>query len=184
MPKYRSNIVWVVDMNRREGIMIGRPPKYTNYEDDLYKVVRISDKIEKTGALLYECECKSCGEIHLRNAKHLKQKTRSRDCDNYRSHNWSGLERRDAIIRRQYGITQEEFNGLLEFQGHQCAICGKDDIYRTLDIDHDHKTGEVRGLLCTNCNTALGRFKDDIEGLERALYYLKNTPYKEYANAR
>ena len=140
-------------MNRREGIMIGKPPKYTNYEDDLYKVLGISDKIEKNGALLYECKCKSCGETHLRNAKHLKQKIRSRDCDNYRSHNWSGLERRDAIIRRQYGITQEEFNCLLEFQGHQC-------------------------------NTALGRFKDDIEGLERALYYLKNTPYKEYANAR
>ena len=173
-------------IDRRDGITIGTPPKYRDYEDDLYKVVGISDKTETNGALLYECECKSCGKTHLRNAKHLKQKIRSRDCDNYRSWNWSGLERRDAIIRRQYGITQAEYEGLAEFQGHQCAICGKDDVYRALDIDHDHNTGEVRGLLCTNCNTALGRFKDDIDGLERALYYLKNTPYSEFkhTNAR
>jgi 5-methylcytosine-specific restriction endonuclease McrA len=174
------------DMNRREGMTAGQPPKYENYEDGLYKVVGISDKMEKNGALLYECECKSCGKNHLRNAKHLKQQIRSRECDDYRSSNWSGLERNDAIMRRKYGITQAEYDGLSEFQGHQCAICGKDDVYRALDIDHSHNTGEVRGLLCTNCNTALGRFNDSIEGLEKALYYLKNTPFDEfkYTNAR
>ena len=171
-------------MNRREGITIGQPPKYKNHEDDLYKVLGISDKMQKNGALLYECECKSCGKTHLRSSKHLKQKIRSKDCDNYRSWNWSGLERRDAIIRRQYGITQDEFNALIDFQDNKCAICDKK--LDKINIDHNHQTGEVRGLLCTGCNTGLGHLGDDVEGLETALYYLNNTPYSEfkYSNAR
>ena len=171
-------------IDRRDGITIGTPPKYRDYEDDLYKVVGISDKTETNGAVLYECECKSCGKTHLRNAKHLKQQTRSRECDNYRSPNWSGLERQDAHLRRKYGITQNEFNALIDFQDNKCAICG--DKLDKINIDHNHQTDEVRGLLCSGCNTGLGHLGDDIDGLEKALYYLKNTPYGEFkhTNAR
>ena len=161
--------------------MLGQPRKYTEYEDDLYKVVGVSDKTEKNGAVLYICECKLCGEEHLRNAKHLKQGIRSRECSKYKSWNWTGLDRWDAIIRRTYGITLEEYDAKLEEQGGVCEICGKPDEVegRRMAIDHDHDTGAVRGLLCGTCNRGLGSFMDDIETLKKATAYLI-----KYSNAR
>ena len=116
----------------------------------------------------------------------LRMGARSKKCKQYRSPNWSGFEKQDAIIRRQYGISMEEFDELLEFQGGGCAICSKpiDELRRRMNIDHDHKNGKVRGILCSGCNTGLGHLGDNVEGLKKALYYLENTPFDEYANAR
>jgi len=166
-------------MERREGITIGNAPKYVDYEDEMYKVLGISDKTENNGALLYECECKSCGGTHLRNAKHLKQGVRSRDCDNYRSWNWTGLDRWDAIVRRTYGITLEDYEKMLEEQCGGCKICGKTEEQegRRLAIDHCHSSGKVRGILCSNCNQAIGLLNDDAEVIEKAAEYIK------YSNA-
>ena len=162
-------------MERREGQTIGQPPKYLGYEDDLYKVIGISDKMEKNGALLYECECKSCGEMHLRNAKHLKQGVRSQECQNYRSWNWTGLDRWDAIVRRTYGITLDDYERMLDEQGGGCAICGRTEKEegRRLAIDHCHTTNEVRGVLCGKCNQAIGMMDDDINRLKKAAKYLE-----------
>ena len=55
-----------------------------------------------------------------------------------------------------------------------CQICGNIDYRRMLNIDHCHKTGKVRGLLCDSCNKALGLFKDNVESLNKAIEYLKN----------
>jgi hypothetical protein len=171
---------------RREGITTGQPPKYLNYEDDLYKVIGITSDMDYRGALIYECKCKSCGGIHLRSAQHLQRKSRSRECPNYRSSNWSGLDREDAIMRRKYGISLTDFKKLLDFQGGGCALCHKklDVKRRRMNVDHDHERNEVRGILCTGCNTGLGHLGDDIEGLYKAIYYLKSPPYKEYTNSR
>ncbi len=57
-------------------------------------------------------------------------------------------------------------------QGGGCAICGKRPGKVSLHVDHDHETGEVRGLLCVGCNNALGQFRDDLELLARASDYL------------
>lgn len=80
------------------------------------------------------------------------------------------------ILRRalkRYGITEDAYLALLEAQGGVCAICGGVDPSRRLNIDHDHATGAVRGLLCNGCNGArLGRLGDCIERAEeRASYY-------------
>jgi len=65
----------------------------------------------------------------------------------------------------RYGITKEDFKKLYEQQEGACAVCGKFLEYNGLDthIDHDHDTGKVRGILCSNCNTALGLLKENVE---------------------
>lgn len=75
---------------------------------------------------------------------------------------------------RARGLTVEQYAEMLAAQGGRCAICGKTPEaqgYR-LAIDHDHETGENRGLLCWACNSGLGKLGDNVEGLEAALRYL------------
>jgi len=130
--------------------------------------------------------CKSCGEMHEQTSREIQSNQAPMSCTNYRPHNWSGYERQDAIIRRQYGISMQEFNELLEHQGGGCAICAKpiSKLRRRMNIDHCHDTNQVRGILCSGCNTGLGHLGDNIDGLLRAVAYLKNPPFKQYALAR
>lgn len=80
-----------------------------------------------------------------------------------------------------YGITEEEYDKRREQQKYSCAICGvHEDVWfserqRRLYVDHDHVTGKVRGLLCGNCNTGLGNFKDSKESLNKAMSYLNDS---------
>lgn len=77
-------------------------------------------------------------------------------------------------IKTLYGITEDEYQNLLEKQHHVCAICkGKNINERRLSVDHCHITGLIRGLLCFNCNVALGSFKENPKLLENALKYIK-----------
>lgn len=157
---------------------------YKDYKGILGIVVGISTQRESNNGLLYEVKCADCGEIHLRNAKHLKQGIKSQDCKEYHPANYTGIEKDDALIRRMYGITKEQYDELLAFQNNKCAICGKtqEPDGRRLAIDHCHTTGKVRGILCNNCNNGLGSFGDNIEGMLKAIEYLKNPPHN--ANAR
>ena len=63
--------------------------------------------------------------------------------------------RRKPTRAKQLGVTDDEYARLLEAQGGGCAICGNTPKTRRLDVDHDHKTGKVRGLLCHRCNRSL-----------------------------
>ncbi len=78
-----------------------------------------------------------------------------------------------------YRISDTEFADLMEKQNGLCAICGgvesPNSPFKRLSIDHCHITNKVRGLLCSNCNTALGKFKDSKEMLQAALSYLEET---------
>lgn len=76
-------------------------------------------------------------------------------------------------IKNRYGITEKDFNKRLEQQKNLCAICFKKPNTR-LHIDHCHKTSKVRGLLCGNCNRALGLLKDNTMFLAKAIEYLNN----------
>ena len=81
------------------------------------------------------------------------------------------LNKRRLHIKKTYGISLEEYDRLATLQNNCCKICNKyQDI---LHVDHDHVTGEVRGLLCLNCNTGLGLFSDSVETLNNAISYLK-----------
>lgn len=71
-----------------------------------------------------------------------------------------------------YGIDVADYERMLEEQGGACYICKQPPAKRALDIDHDHETGKVRGLLCSNHNRALGLLGDDIMLLLRSVEYL------------
>jgi len=88
-----------------------------------------------------------------------------------RNRNKTYDEQRGSRIR-SYGITVEEYDEMLESQGGGCYICGIGPVGRALDIDHDHRTGKVRGLLCSNHNRALGLLGDDPDLLLAAHTYL------------
>lgn len=68
---------------------------------------------------------------------------------------------RRAHLKRRYGITPEAYDGLYASQNGKCAVCGVPRA--TLDVDHDHSTGEIRGLLCHRCNWAIGILGDSPE---------------------
>lgn len=82
-------------------------------------------------------------------------------------------ELRDRRLRLRYGIGLNEFNELFSLQQGRCAICGASG--KQLMVDHDHEAGNVRGLLCNDCNVALGRLKDNVEILQRAIGYLQTS---------
>lgn len=80
-----------------------------------------------------------------------------------------------AHRKREYGVTEEQYNKLLNEQGGCCAICGQQEksIKKvSLAVDHNHRSGKIRGLLCDTCNRGLGFFKDDPALLFKAIGYL------------
>lgn len=76
---------------------------------------------------------------------------------------------KNFLLNLRYGISEQDVEGLMEKQEGLCAICRTQPAQH---VDHCHKTEKVRGLLCFNCNGALGRFEDDVEVLQRAMQYL------------
>jgi ribosomal protein L34E len=89
------------------------------------------------------------------------------------------LRKRNGRLKSEFGITQEDYDRILASQNGCCAICGARENKvnhsrprKFLYVDHDHKTGKVRGILCHNCNFAIGYFKDDPERMRRAADYL------------
>jgi len=82
---------------------------------------------------------------------------------------------REYHLRRRYRIGQKQFDALLAGQGGVCAICGAPDPQH---VDHDHVFGNVRGILCFNCNGGLGQFKDDVQNLSKAISYLRGTTWQ------
>ena len=84
---------------------------------------------------------------------------------------------REYHLRRRYGIGQAAVADLLVKQGGVCAICGAADPQH---VDHDHRTGWVRGILCFNCNGGLGQFRDNPKFLAGAIRYLKGTTWQRF----
>lgn len=139
------------------------------------------DKTTKDG---YRYSCKDCYNKQQREyAKNNKEKIRERNARKKESRkayyqSEQGIKSsRNSHLKRNFGITLDEYENLSKKQNHVCKICGgKETQYRNrvLSVDHNHTTGEIRGLLCSNCNRALGLFKDKIENLINAVKYLKN----------
>lgn len=89
-------------------------------------------------------------------------------------------KRRLQAVKRYYNLDADVYLKMIIDQDNKCFICNKTETHSTklgdirpLNVDHDHATGKVRALLCTNCNAALGNVNDNIEILEKCISYLK-----------
>ncbi len=114
----------------------------------------------------YRKECKDC----------FNKGQRKRHKDNPRS--WEKT-RRTCYLRWRFGITQEDYNEMFSRQNGVCAICGQPETAMRkgklihLAIDHDHKTGTVRELLCSKCNKALGLLDEDEDRCRSMVAYIQ-----------
>jgi hypothetical protein len=97
-----------------------------------------------------------------------KGATACRACSSARSH--------AAMVAKTYGITSDDYATLLEAQEGRCAICGARPKSKRLAVDHDHKTGAVRGLLCSRCNHELMGAAWDSLAIASSLWHYMNTP--------
>ena len=87
---------------------------------------------------------------------------------------------KNAALKKAFGITIDVYEAIFDYQGGVCAICGKAETainngskeIQALAVDHCHKTGKIRGLLCSKCNTGLGNFNDSKILLQTAINYL------------
>jgi hypothetical protein len=103
---------------------------------------------------------------------HYARGSRCRACASQAAH--------ASHIERTYELSREEYDQLLEWQGGRCYVCGQLPRVRRLAVDHDHNTGEVRGLLCANddwgCNVNLARLLYDLEAARRLVDYVEMPP--------
>lgn len=130
------------------------------------------DRSRKDGLNKY---CKSCLSLQRNTEEEiLKRKVRQRA---YYLRNKQTLKKstRDYSLKKKFNTTEEEYNSMLAKQNYCCAICktNEKEFSRKLAVDHCHVTGNVRGLLCFTCNTALGKFKDSTKLLNEAIKYLE-----------
>jgi hypothetical protein len=87
-------------------------------------------------------------------------------------------KRRSQRNQRVYGVSPDEFERVFQLQGGRCAICGNESLDRSIALDHDHKTGSPRGLLCKRCNNdLLGAAFDSLRILRNAVRYLEHPPF-------
>lgn len=114
-------------------------------------------------------------------AAHREQRnTRQRAWYQVNARRVAELKRKSRLKAR--GLTATSYDALLENQKGVCAICGGPPLGRwgRFAVDHDHATGETRGLLCQNCNTGLGKFGDELDLLTKAVKYLASEARTRY----
>lgn len=120
----------------------------------------------------YGYMCKDCHKAY-------HKERRSKDVARAKAYYALYPQKRKEILRKnKYGITREEYDAMLVAQNYVCAICGKSQNRKTrgvlqpLSVDHDHKTGKIRGLLCHKCNIVLGLMGESPEMIPKIRTYL------------
>ena len=145
--------------------------------EDFYKMKGMKDA--------YRNDCKACDlvaehERYLRNPETEIARVKKRQQGNgerlnayrrdHRQLESTKRRGRSSHLKRKFGLTLDQYDELLVQQGGVCAICeDPPEDGKAFHIDHDHETGEVRGLLCLRCNNGLGQFKEDSDLLKKAM---------------
>ena len=120
--------------------------------------------------------CSSCYD-KSRNVGERRAINIARGKTNQSEESWRAWRAKN--LASQYGITLEHYEEMIACQDNKCSICGNSERsllrgkIKKLSVDHDHATGQVRGLLCNDCNRLLGNAKDNIATLRQAILYLQ-----------
>lgn len=157
--------------------------KLPKENEEFYKNSHSSDGLKSICKICVKLQVKEAREENPERFKEYFRKSFEKNKDEIRRKNreWfrNNPEAKKKNRIRPYNITQEQLEELLKFSGYKCNICGisqKEHFEKSkkdLHIDHCHKTQKVRGLLCHNCNLAIGYMNDNIELLDKAKEYLK-----------
>ena len=131
------------------------------------------DKLKQDGRV---DTCKVCASVYYRKHYQLNKdkyrewqiKNRNKDLEKYRKYY------RDYQLKKNFNLTPEQYESMFDKQDRKCAICKREKSKSRMAVDHCHKTGKIRGILCLYCNRGLGLFQDDIELLKISIKYLKN----------
>lgn len=145
-------------------------PRIRNLTDRTHKKCSVCSEMKplrqfnvvkpKRGGTFLQGRCRSC------NLAYCKRWQIENPVKSFRSG-------RKSHLKNEYGISVEQYEELMIAQLGKCAICKKDcPTGNSLSVDHHHESGKVRGLLCRNCNSALGHAKENIETLRSMIEYL------------
>ena len=133
--------------------------------------------------------CKNCYDKHLKQTNKEYAKNQADNCKKWKSANKDKIREnsikyvsnnREKVdkgrwlcrIRNAFGLFENEYNNILENQNGKCAICKESTSYR-LGVDHSHRSGNIRGLLCRKCNLLLGLLDDSIAKAKDVISYLE-----------
>ncbi|MBQ1000616.1 endonuclease VII domain-containing protein [Streptomyces nigra] len=164
------------DRNRRDGLQVRCRECVAEYSAAHYRRRRaaIGKSVrEKVAVPAGHKLCRQCGEVKPHSEWHRNATasdglaTRCKAC--------KAVQGRQGHLKRAYGITEADRQGLVASQGGVCCIC-----LAALPehVDHCHETGRVRGVLCFSCNAALGQFKDRPDVIRRAAAYVEGIAWK------
>ncbi|MFJ4817142.1 endonuclease VII domain-containing protein [Streptomyces sp. NPDC088801] len=174
--RYLPPSAFARDKNRRDGLQVHCRECVAKYSAAHYRRRReavgkpVRERVDVPAG--YKL-CRTCGEIKPHSEWHRNAtasdglSTRCKAC--------RAVQGRQGHLKRQYGITEAERDGLIASQGGVCCICLS---AVPEHVDHCHKTGRVRGVLCFSCNAALGQFKDRPDAIRRAAAYVEGIAWK------
>lgn len=130
----------------------------------MYKTFKESFSVENRNRTNISVVCDLCGAEYFDNRSVVLGKRRRYCSDKCRN--------RASYIRQHYRLDARVYFQMWEQQGGLCAICERP--FEDFSVDHDHRTNQIRGLLCMTCNSGLGCFKDNLDWLENAGEYVKS----------
>ncbi|MGI5256869.1 endonuclease VII domain-containing protein [Streptomyces angustmyceticus] len=172
---------FAADKNRRDGLQVRCRKCVADYGATYYRRRRkalgktVREKVDvPPGHKL----CRICGEIKSHSEWHRNRtasdglSTRCKAC--------RAVQGRAGHLKRHYGLTVAERDAMIKEQSGVCPICLEPG---PKHVDHDHGTGKVRGVLCFNCNSALGKLRDDPDAMRRAIAYLEGNVWKPILEA-
>jgi hypothetical protein len=158
--------------------------EYTKKYHEKQKTINEETGISKEPKICPRCKkLKSADCFHKNTSSKTGLTSFCKPCSSAKGKEWNQKNKeklrhksREKDLKRNYGLTLQEYHALLREQNGKCDICGSTNPGKNkkyFPVDHCHLTGKVRGLLCGKCNCALGFLNDDLKLLEKAVDYLK-----------